>query len=144
MRPIIPTVGLCCVLALSSVGPAGAVTEDQFRLRNTGDLAALCAAPATDPLYTAAVNFCHGFGVGAYSILQDVQAAKPSLRLFCVPPELTRTESVASFVAWAGASAEHAALSATDGVTAFLRETYPCPKLPGPKAAGAPAQRRTP
>jgi len=64
-------------LALCLAGTAGAVTEDQFGLRNTGDLAALCSAPSTDRLYTAAINFCQGFGAGAYGVLAEVQRAEP-------------------------------------------------------------------
>jgi len=67
MRRITLTSGISG-LALCLAGAAGAVTEDQFGLRNTGDLAALCSASATDPLYTAALNFCHGFGAGTYGV----------------------------------------------------------------------------
>ena len=125
-------------LALCLAGSAGAVTEDQFKLRNTGDLAALCTAPTTDTLYTAAINFCHGFGAGTYGVLAEVQSADPKLRLFCAPGELTRNNAVAAFVSWAAGDPKRAAMPAIDGVTAFLTETYPCPK-----AAAATAPRRT-
>jgi hypothetical protein len=126
-------------LALCLAGTAGAVTEDQFRLHNTGDLAALCSAAPTDPLYTAAVNFCQGFGVGTYGVLAEAQQADPKLRLFCPPESITRNEAVAAFVSWAGADPAHAAMPATDGVTAFLTQTYPCPGA----TRAAPARRRT-
>ena len=125
-------------LALCLPGTAGAVTQDQFSLHNTGDLAALCSASTTDPLYAAAINFCQGFGVGTYGVLAEVQRAQPNLRLFCPPEGITRNDAVAAFVAWAGADPAHAAMPATDGVAAFLRQTYPCPE-----ATMAPAQRRT-
>lgn len=124
------------VLALSGAARA-AVTDDNFVDRTTGDLATLCSAGPTDRLYTAAVNFCEGFGVGAYGVLAAAQQANPKLRLFCVPAETTRNEAIAAFVVWAGAKPERAALSAVDGVVAFLHETYPCPK-----EAGAAAPRR--
>lgn len=125
-------------LALCLAGAARAVTEDQFRLHNTGDLAALCSAATTDPLYTAAINFCQGFGAGTYGVLAEVQRAEPNLRLFCPPEGITRNEAIAAFVSWAGANPANAAMPATDGVAAFLRQTYPCPA-----AARAPEQRRT-
>ena len=125
-------------LALSLAGTAGAVTQDQFSLHNTGDLAALCSASTTDPLYTAAINFCHGFGAGTYGVLAEVQRAEPNLRLFCPPEGVTRNEAVAAFITWAGADPAHAAMPATDGVTAFLTQTYPCPE-----ASTAPQRRRT-
>ena len=125
-------------LALCLAGTAGAVTEDQFGLRNTGDLAALCSAPSTDRLYTAAINFRQGFGAGAYGVLAEVQRAEPKLRMFCPAAGITRNEAVAAFVSWAGADPAHAAMPAVDGVTAFLTQTYPCPE-----AVKAPERRRT-
>lgn len=125
-------------LALCLAGAAWAVTEDQFRLHNTGDLAALCSAANTDPLYTAAVNFCQGFGAGTYGVLAEVQQADPKLRLFCPPEGITRNEAIAAFVSWAGANPTNAAMPATDGITAFLRQTYPCPA-----ASATPERRRS-
>ena len=115
-------------LGLCLAGPAGAVTEDQFRLHNTGDLAALCSAPTTDPLYTAAINFCYGFGAGAYSVFGAAQQAYPKGGLFCPPKDITRNDAVAAFVAWAGGSPDRAALPAVDGIAEFLNQTYPCAK----------------
>ena len=43
-----------------------AATPDQFRVRSTADLVEICSTPASDPMYAAAMGFCHGFGVGAY------------------------------------------------------------------------------
>jgi hypothetical protein len=123
-------------LTLCLTGTAGAVSQDQFRLNNTGDLAALCSASTTDPLYTAAINFCHGFGAGTFGVLAEVQRAEPKFRLFCPPESVTRNEAVAAFVSWAGADPANAAMPATDGVAAFLRQTYPCP------ASATPERRR--
>ena len=131
------TAGLIALVAFSGAGNS-AITEDNFVSRTTGDLAALCSAAPTDKLYTAAVNFCHGFGAGAYGVLAAAQQADPDMRLFCPPPNITRNEAVAAFVSWAGGKPERASLPAVDGVTAFLTESYPCPK-----ATSAAATRRT-
>ena len=48
---------------LSNTGHA-ALTEQSFVSKTTGDLVALCSASPSDNLYTAAMNFCHGFGAG--------------------------------------------------------------------------------
>jgi len=121
-------------------GNAGAaVTEENFVSRTTGDLAALCSAAPTDPLYTAAINFCHGFGAGTYGVLASAQQADSRLKMFCAPGNLTRNEAVAAFVAWAGGKPERAALPSVDGVVGFLTETYPCSK-----AGAAAPTRRTP
>jgi hypothetical protein len=132
---------LAGALALPAAGARAATTEDNFVAHTTGDLVSLCTAEPTDPLYTAAVNFCHGFGAGTYSILATAQRANPKLtKLFCEPQtQLSRNEAVASFVSWARAKPERLTLAATDGVTLFLAETYPCPK-----PAKRPVARRTP
>lgn len=119
--------GLIALMAVSDPGKA-AVTEENFISKTTGDLVALCSAAPTDPLYTAAVNFCHGFGVGTYSVLASAQRADPKLNLFCAPPETTRNDAFAAFLTWAGGRSDRLTLSAVDGIAAFLTQTYPCPK----------------
>jgi hypothetical protein len=131
-----PTTIMIALLLCSSAGRA-AVTEDTFMARTTGDLAALCSADPTDRLYTAAVNFCHGFGAGTYGVLAAAQKADQRMKLFCPPPEITRNETVAAFVSWTRANPTRNQLSPVDGIAAFLTETYPCPK-----AAGTATNRR--
>src|SRR6188508_3562442 len=81
-----------------------AVTEDTFLLRTTADLVELCSATSSDPMGTEALNFCHGFGVGAYRVLAEVERARDA-HMFCVPaPVPTRNEALASFVQWAKAN----------------------------------------
>jgi hypothetical protein len=53
-----------------------AVTEENFLVRTTADLVALCTAERGDPLVTAALNFCHGFGVGVYQTLVEQEAGR--------------------------------------------------------------------
>ncbi len=131
---------LGCLLVLAPASTRAAVTEDQFVARTAGDLAALCSADPSDRLYTAAVNFCHGFGAGTYGVLSEVENANPKVRLFCAPQvQPTRNEVVAAFVSWTHAQPARAVMPAVDGVAAFLADTYPCPK-----PAGRPASRRTP
>jgi len=130
---------LACLLVSVPFGARAAVTEDQFVARTAGDLAALCSADPSDPLYTAAVNFCHGFGAGTYGVLSEIENANPKVRLFCAPQvQPTRNEVVAAFVSWTHAQPARAAMPAVDGVAAFLADTYPCPK-----PASRPASRRT-
>ncbi|MBV8401762.1 MAG: hypothetical protein JOZ17_24020 [Acetobacteraceae bacterium] len=104
-----------------------AVTEDQFHLRNLGDLVALCSATQSDPLYTAASNFCHGFAVGVVQTMQQEEAARKSRPLFCLPtPMPSRNEAVASFVSWAQANPGQMSQPAPDGLAAYLSQQYPC------------------
>jgi hypothetical protein len=131
MRPVRPfavlAVGLLTMPVLTGTGHA-LVSEDNFISRTTGDLATLCSAAPTDKLYTAAVNFCHGFGAGVYGALATAQQANPQSKRFGVPPNMTRNEAIAAFVSWSGGSPRRAALPVLDGIAAFLTESYPCPK----------------
>ncbi len=120
-------VGMLALPALSGTGRA-LVTEDNFVSRTTGDLAALCSAAPSDRLYTAAINFCHGFGSGAYGALATVQRVNPRLKRFCVPDGVTRNEAIAAFISWTGANPQRAGMPVLDGITAFLTESYPCSK----------------
>ena len=116
------------VWAASAGSGWAAVTEDQFHLRNLGDLIALCSATQSDPLYTAASNFCHGFAVGVVQTLEKEEAAaRRSRPLFCLPtPMPSRNEAVASFVRWAQANPGQMSEPAPDGVAAYLSQQYPC------------------
>jgi hypothetical protein len=105
-----------------------AVSESSFLVRTTGDLVDLCTAAPTDPLATAALNFCQGFGVGVFRVLQEQEMARSSGRLFCVPnPTPTRNQVFASFVQWARANPGQLAQPPQDGVAMFLATQYPCP-----------------
>jgi Rap1a immunity proteins len=120
--------GLALCLGVSVGSARGAVTEDTFLLHNTGDLVDLCSAAQSDPLYTAAVNFCHGFTVGVFRVLQEEDMAKRSQRMFCLPnPTPSRNEGIANFVQWAKADPARSALQPADAIATFLAQQFPCP-----------------
>lgn len=119
--------GALFLLAAVWAGPApAAVTEDNFQLRNVGDLIAVCSADPSDPLMTAAVNFCQGFAVGVFRTLEDEQAAMET-KLFCIPGRApTRSEAIARFDAWAQSHPDMLQAKPEDGILAYLRERFPC------------------
>ena len=120
-------IALC--VALSAGSAQAAVTEDSFLVRNTGDLVDLCSAAQSDPLYTPARNFCHGFAVGVFRVLQEADMPHRSRHLFCIrDPAPTRNEVIASFLQWASANPNQTAQPATDGMAVFLSQQYPCPR----------------
>ena len=126
-RVWLPGFALC--LAMSAGTAQAAVTEDSFLVRNTGDLVDLCSAAQSDTMYTAATNFCHGFAVGVFRVLQEEDMARRGNHLFCVPnPAPTRNEGIASFVKWAKADASRMAQPPADGIATFLSQQYPCPR----------------
>jgi Rap1a immunity proteins len=116
-------------LALTTTTARAALTEDSFLLHSTGDLVDLCTAAQSDRLYTAAVNFCHGFGLGVFRVLQEQDTARRTSHMFCLPdPAPTRNESIASFLQWAKADARRLEAPAADGIAMFLSQQYPCPR----------------
>jgi hypothetical protein len=118
------TAGLC-VMAYCAPGRA-AVTQDTFMVRSTGDLLELCTAAPTDPMGTAALNFCHGFGVGVYRVLEEFESARKT-HMFCMPETMpTRNEALASFVPWGKANPDQLSVPPQDGIAAFLSKQYPC------------------
>ncbi len=127
MKRWFPAAALCAVVSVAT-GHA-AVTEDSFLLRSTGDLVDLCTAAQPDPLYTAAGNFCQGFGVGVFRVLEAQDTVHRSHHMFCLPNKaMTRNEAVASFVQWAKANPNQMAQPATDGIAQFLSQQFPCPR----------------
>jgi hypothetical protein len=114
-------------LIMMPTGVYANVTQDSFLLKNAGDLIELCSAPPSDPLYTAAINFCEGFAVGVFRVLNEEAAADRSFRLFCLPePAPTRNEAIAAFVQWAKAASGQLDRQPADAIARFLAQQYPC------------------
>jgi len=119
---------LACAVAILPSTVQAAVTTDTFTLQTTADLVELCATAPSDPMGTAAINFCHGFVVGVYRVLSEENAAKRT-HLFCAPnPMPSRNQAVADFVQWAKANPSVMQDPPADGVTAFIEKTLPCPR----------------
>ncbi|HKM64507.1 MAG TPA: Rap1a/Tai family immunity protein [Acidisphaera sp.] len=116
-----------CAIAAPGVARA-AVTQDSFLLRNTADLVDLCTADQSDPTYTPAVNFCHGFALGVFRVLNEEDVARRRRVLFCPKdPTPSRNEAIAAFVAWVKANPAQMDALPADSIAAYLHETYPCP-----------------
>jgi len=129
LKPLTALAALAAPLALAamlSVAAQAAVTEDNFKLQSAGDLAALCSADKADPLTTAAANFCEGYALGAYAVIDQYQRAEKT-PLFCLPnPPPTRNEATAAYAAWVKAAPARPAMAPVDSVYEFLRTQYPC------------------
>ena len=107
---------------------ADTVKPDDFQVPTTAALVTLCTAPDTDPLYTAARNFCHGFAVGTYrAVATEVAASRSRHKLFCMGETApTRDQAIAAFVHWASGRPKTLESAPTDGITEYLATTYPC------------------
>jgi hypothetical protein len=124
------------VAVLLAAGSAGAVTEENFKLRTGTDIVELCAVGVDDPLFVAAIHMCHGFGASSYQTLVAINTHKEIGTFFCPPdPPVSRNQAVADFLAWAKQpqSASHLNDSPAALVGRYLLTKYPCPK---PAAVG--------
>src|ERR671918_1118143 len=78
---------------------SGGSTREEFLVRTTQDYVAICSTSPQDPLYAAALGFCHGFAVGAYHYYL-AETAGPDGKSFVCPPEPppSRAEILPMFV----------------------------------------------
>jgi len=118
---------LLVIAILGFTTPAPAITLDEFRLRSGADVVALCSTPASDPLYTAAVHMCHGFGAGAYQTIMAMTRHEKLKAVVCPPdPPPSRNEAVRLFVQWANDNPRYQAEPAVDFVGRFFLAQFPC------------------
>ena len=64
-------IGVAVCASILPTAAGAAVTEATFQLATTADLVDLCTAAPSDPMGTAALNFCQGFAVGVYRVLEE-------------------------------------------------------------------------
>jgi len=124
------TLAALMALPLLAAAPAqAAVTEANFGAETTADLVALCSADKMEPMGTAALNFCHGYVVGAVRVAQAGTQASRGAKLFCLPdPTPARDAAIGDFVKWAQADAKAMAMRPYDAMFAYLSTKYPCGK----------------
>src|SRR5208283_555830 len=88
MRRLLGSISILSAFAATAVAQA-APSEQNFMVRTTGDLAELCSDTSpTDPMMTAAVNFCQGYIVGVYHVLIQVEQSRTPISSFMMrhPP----------------------------------------------------------
>lgn len=117
---------LVCVFLLLPVW-AGAASEKDFEVKTTEQLLNLCTALPGDPLYQQAVNFCHGYLVGAYRYYAAAHSGPNAPKLVCLPnPSPTRSNAIAMFIEWAKARPQHWSEEPVETEFRFLTEKWPC------------------
>ena len=106
---------------------AGAVSESDFKADTTEQIVNLCTATAEDPLYHQAVNFCHGYLVGAYDYYEEVHSGPKAFKLVCLPdPPPSRNEALEMFIDWAKAHPQYMKDNPVETEFRFLMEKWPC------------------
>jgi len=106
---------------------AGAVSENDFEAKTTQNLINLCTAAPDDPLYPQAINFCHGYLVGAFHYYQASSSGPKAIKLVCMPdPQPTRNDAIKMFIDWAKAHPQYLNEKPVETEFRFLMETWPC------------------
>ena len=118
---------LLVVIVFLLPGFAGAVTEKDFEAETTQDIVNLCTASTDDPLYHQAVNFCHGYLVGAWDYYEAVSSGPKGIKFVCPPdPVPSRNDSFNRFIEWAKAHPQHMGESPVETEFRFLMEKWSC------------------
>jgi hypothetical protein len=106
---------------------ADAVSEEDFKAKNTQAVLNLCTASPDDPAYSSAIHFCHGYLLGAYQYHIAENSGPEGNLLVCIPdPSPTRDEAVRMFIDWAKAHPQYMKETAAETEFRFLTEKWPC------------------
>lgn len=115
------------VFLFPGIADAGGATEKDFQVQTTEDLIDLCTTPPDHPLYHQAVNFCHGYLVGAFHYYLAEASGPKGIKLVCLPdPPPSRNEAIAMFIEWAKAHSEYMGERPVETEFRFLMEKWPC------------------
>lgn len=106
-----------------------AVEIVDFQVMKTVDLLDLCTASPEDALYEQAINFCHGYLIGAFHYYVASTIGPGDEQSICFPvPKPTRNEAVGMFVDWATENSQFHNELPVETEFRFLNETWPCNK----------------
>ncbi|MBW2432657.1 MAG: hypothetical protein JRF36_03575 [Deltaproteobacteria bacterium] len=118
---------LIVLIVFLLTGFVGAVSEEDFRVDTTQQILNLCTATPDDPLYHQAINFCHGYLVGAFHYYEAVSSGPRGIKFVCPPdPRPSRNESIDKFIEWAKAHPQHFGEAPVETEFRFLMEHWPC------------------
>ena len=127
MKSKVVVLFLSVLLTLPALTLAGEVSEKDFEVKTTQNLINLCTAAPDDPLYQQAINFCHGYLVGAFHYYVAESSGPKGTKLVCFPdPPPSRNEAIEMFIVWAKAHPQYMNEKPVETEFRFLMETYPC------------------
>lgn len=108
---------------------AQAVEIVDFEVLRTEDLLDLCTASPEDDLYQQAINFCHGYLIGAFHYYVSSTIGPGNKLEICFPvPKPSRNEAVGMFVNWVKENPQYHNELPVETEFRFLYETWPCDK----------------
>ena len=121
------TIGLLLAAIILIPGLAGAVSEKDFEAHTTENLINLCTASPDEPLYHQAINFCHGYLVGAFHYYEVTSMGPAGVKLVCPPnPRPSRNATFDAFIDWAKAHQQYWNEPPVETEFRFLMEKWPC------------------
>lgn len=116
-------------LLLAAGAASAQVTPQNFLLRTTSDLVALCGVSPADPNAAAAIHFCHGYYVGIDHSAEIL--GRPFRGVLYCPPDglqLTRDQVLGMMVAYHRKNPQFASEAPVEGVFRWAAATWPCKK----------------
>lgn len=117
------------VLVIALIMPVATEATEvvDFQVLKTSDLLDLCTTPPEDDLYQQAINFCHGYLIGAFHYYAASTIGPGYKQEICFPvPKPTRNETVGRFVKWAQDNPQYNNEIPVETEFRFLHETWPC------------------
>ena len=106
---------------------AGAVTEKDFEAKTAQDLVNLCSASPDDPMYHQAINFCHGYFVGAFHYYEAMSSGPKGVKFVCLPdPRPSRNEAINMIIEWVKANPQYLKETPVETQFRFMMQKWPC------------------
>ncbi len=124
---ILKSIVILVLMTFLLPGLAGAVTAGDFQVQTTENIINLCTASPDDPLYHQAINFCHGYLVGAFHYYEASSSGPGGIQLVCAPePRPSRNAAIDMFIEWAKAHPQYRGEPPVESEFRFLMEKWPC------------------
>ena len=106
---------------------AGAVSEKDFEVQTTENMINLCTAPVDDPLHNHAMNFCHGYLVGAYHYYEAISSGPKGIQLVCFSDQSpSRNDAIVMFIEWVKTHPQYLGDRPVETQFRFLMEKWSC------------------
>ena len=104
----------------------GAVSEEDFKVETTQNLINLLTVSLEDPLYHQAINFGHGYLLGAFHYYEASSSGPKGTKLISIPsPRPSRNQVIKMFIDWAKAHPQYMKERPVETEFRFLMETWP-------------------
>jgi hypothetical protein len=117
------------VFFMMALAPAlgWAAEQDDFLLKSGQDLVEVCTVAPEDPLYSAAIHFCHGYMTGLGDYHRELRDDPSVDQIICpTGPTPSRNDVIDGYVAWAESNPQHLSEPAIDTVFRYAMARWPC------------------